>query len=207
MNSSTNTMWTVFLSILILALAGPASAQPPELRPPGARATPVPTPVPTMAPTPTPTPANRTFDCTVEAPGERCTVDIGTEREMPGTVAFYEEVSGKWIKFGSGPFDREGRPGGCGWVLSYRDRLVEERGCFEDGKREGTWETCPMRLGVDGSTTPLSACEETEYRAGTIFVKPKEPEPEEKQEETAAEGEAAGDEESAGAEAEAPAES
>ena len=100
-------------------------------------------------------------------------------------MAFYEEVSGKWIQFGSGPFDREGRPGGCGWVLTYSDRLVEERGCFQDGKREGTWETCPMRLGLDGSTTPLSACEETEYRAGAVFVKPKEPEPEENPQETA----------------------
>lgn len=206
MKSSTNTMWTVFLSILLLAVAGPAAAQPPQLRPPGARPTPAPTPVPTMAPTPTPTPANRTFDCTVEAPGERCTVDIGTEREMPGTVAFYEEVSGKWIQFGSGPFDREGRPGGCGWVLTYSDRLVEERGCFQDGKREGTWETCAMRLGLDGSTTPLSACEETEYRAGAVFVKPKEPEPEENPQETGDEA-TEGAEDGGEGEAEAPAES
>lgn len=130
-------------------------------------------------PEPTPEPS-RSFACRVDAEGERCTVEVPEEGEelssVDGTVAYQEGHTGKWVVFGSGPFDMEDRPHGCDWVLTYRDRLVEESGCFEAGKRHGEWSTC--RLSLDPKRPPQTKCPKTEYEMGVIVVKAPEPEPE-----------------------------
>lgn len=128
-------------------------------------------------PGPTPTPANRSFECAVDSAGERCTVPISEGDEVDGVVAYREEHTGKWVDFGWGPFNPEGQPHGCDWVLEFRERLVEERGCFENGKRHGTWETCRLRLNQKTSSPNLK-CPKTEYESGVVVVKLEEPEPE-----------------------------
>lgn len=131
-------------------------------------------------PEPTPEPS-RSFPCRVDAEGERCEVEILEEGEevsaVEGTVAYQEGHTGKWVVFGSGSFNMEDQPHGCDWVLTYRDRLVEESGCFENGKRHGEWNTC--RLSLDPKRPPPTKCPKTEYEMGVIVVKAPEPEPEE----------------------------
>ncbi len=127
---------------------------------------------------PEPTPAVRSFPCAVDAAGERCTVPITEGNTVDGVVAYKQEHTGKWIDFGWGPFNAEGVPHGCDWVLSFRERLVEESGCFEAGKRHGTWETCRLRLNQPNGGAPNLKCPKTEYEMGVIVVKAPEPEPE-----------------------------
>ena len=110
----------------------------------------------------------------------------------PGVVAYRDEASGDWIEFASGPFDDENRPHGCGWVLRSPERLVEELGCFEHGKRNGTWQTCRVYLDQQqAAMVGERICPENDYEMGRLVVKPKEPEPapEDEAEETASEGE------------------
>ena len=178
------TKLSTLLLVLALLAAAPARAQPGGAEPPADGAQ-------EEEPGPTPTPANRSFPCVVDAPGERCTVPLGEGDEIDGVVAYRSELTGKWIDFGWGPFNRDGQPHGCGWVLDFRERLVEERGCFQDGKRQGTWETCRMRLG-ETEPRPNLKCPKTEYENGVVIVKPPEPEPE-PVDEDAATGEGADD--------------
>ncbi|MDG2308359.1 MAG: hypothetical protein P8R42_27595 [Candidatus Binatia bacterium] len=126
-----------------------------------------------------PTPAVKSFDCAVDIAGERCTVPLSEGDTVDGAVA-YKAHTGKWVDFGWGPFNTEGQAHGCDWVLSFPDRLVEERGCFEAGKRHGPWETCRLRLDPNGGGVgPAPAkCPTTEYEMGVIVVKAKEPDPE-----------------------------
>lgn len=127
------------------------------------------------APEPTPEPM-RVFDCAVDSAGERCTLPVSEGDSIVGTVAYKEEHTGKWIDFGWGPFNQEGQPHGCDWVLSFRERLVEERGCFQNGKRHGEWETCRLRLEESEGAAPNLKCPKTEYEMGVIVVRPPEPE-------------------------------
>ncbi len=128
-------------------------------------------------PTPEPTPAVRSFPCVVDSEGERCTVPISEGDSVVGVVAYQEAHTGKWIDFGWGPFNREDQPHGCDWVLSFRERLVEERGCFENGKRHGAWETCRLRLDQTDGAAPNLKCPKTEYEMGVIVVRQPEPTP------------------------------
>ncbi len=154
---------------------------------------------------PEPTPAERSFECRVDVAGERCTVPLGEGNSLEGTVAYRQEHTGKWVTFGSGLFNADDQPHGCGWVLTFRERLVEERGCFEKGKRNGTWETCRMRLDKNGVASPMRSCAKTEYEAGVVIVKAKEPEPEPEEAAASEESKSQGDEGGDG-QSEAPAE-
>jgi len=130
------------------------------------------------APAPSPTEAVKVFDCVVDSVGERCTVPISEGESVDGVVAYKEEHTGKWIDFGRGPFNREGQPDGCDWVLTFRERLVEERGCFKEGKRHGPWETCRLSLDPQEGAAAQQNCPKTEYEMGAVVVKIEEPAPE-----------------------------
>lgn len=147
-------------------------------------------------PTPEPTPAERSFECAVDSTGERCTVPISEGDSVVGVVAYKEEHTGEWVDFGWGPFNAEDQPHGCDWTLSFKERLVEEVGCFENGKRHGPWQTCRLRIdpkaGGIAPRNPNQKCPTTEYENGLIVVKAPEPaegEEAEAEGEEAAEGE------------------
>lgn len=193
----------VFLSVLtatclvtggISAFAAPSMVPGPSPVPEKERE---PTPVPSPSPSPTPQPL--VVDCAVETSGEQCSILLHEsekyermleevpdgvsrfERVMvhPGTVSYRDEGTGNWVEFGSGPFDDQNRPHGCGWVLRSPERLVEELGCFEHGKRHGVWQTC--RVYLDQQQADMVGeriCPENDYEMGRLVVKPKEPEPE-----------------------------
>ena len=137
-------------------------------------------------PTPEPTPSVRTFDCAVDSAGERCTVPISEGDTVVGSVAYQQEHTGEWVEFGWGSFNVEDQPHGCDWTLSFSERLVEERGCFEAGKRHGPWETCRLRIdpkaGGIAPSNPNQKCPKTEYDMGRIVVKAPEPIAEEAEE-------------------------
>ena len=173
-------------------------------------------------PTPAPTPTIESFDCDVAAPGERCSINVSELVEIEyndddimvyeGTVAYQQADSGAWVTFGKGTFDEERRPHGCDWSLKFAERLVEEIGCFDEGRRHGEWQTCRMFLNQEEQEIVGNRnCPATEYEFGRIVVRPPEPEPEEEEvvgeEEGATEaGEEADGEEAEGDGAEAPSE-
>lgn len=173
-------------------------------------------------PTPAPTPTIEEFECEVAAPGERCSVNVSELVEVEygedelmlyqGTVAYKQADTGAWETFGSGTFDQERRPHGCGWSLKFRERLVEEIGCFDEGRRHGEWKACRMFINQDEQDfVGNRVCPSTEYEFDKIVIPPPEPEPELEEADSAeeptaegaeaADGEAADGEEAAGEEA------
>ena len=165
------------LVALSLVLTAPADAQEKAPEPIAEAAEEIQEGEAAPEPTPEPTPAVRSFPCVVDSEGERCTVPISDGESVVGVVAYQEAHTGKWIDFGWGPFNREDQPHGCDWVLSFRERLVEERGCFENGKRHGEWETCRLRLDQKEGAAPNLKCPKTEYDMGVIVVRKPEPTP------------------------------
>lgn len=171
-----NTLYAL-LAALSLLLAVPAGAQDEKAPEPIAEAAAEAQEGEEAEPEPTPEP-ERSFECAVDVEGERCTVPVSEGDSVIGTVAYKEAHTGEWVDFAWGPFNKEDQPHGCDWVLSFPERLVEERGCFENGKRHGTWETCRLRLDQKQGAAPNLKCPKTEYEMGIIVVKAPEPEPE-----------------------------
>ena len=202
------------LTAILLLTGGPISVLAAPSMVPGPSPAPAeegkPTPAPSPSPTPTPQP--RVVECEVETAGERCSILLHESEKFermleespeggkrfervvvhPGVVAYRDEGTGDWIEFASGPFDDQNRPHGCGWVLRSPERLVEELGCFEHGKRHGIWKTCRVYLDQQqAAMVGERICPENDYEMGRLVVKPEEPEPEPEEEapESAPEGE------------------